>query len=510
MIRSKDDFDMVLMFDKKPCLHIVFCVSGFILENEGIIEPWTILPAFCPFSRIEAVQFDISCLADVGRAVSSKLNDEDHKTINTTENWPINNPSKPENVSPLPLKNYELIESESVKQNVRFNIVGLPEDDDLEEFPSTNNLNTTSKEPEKEEKTQHNEQKPKLSLLSSITTAISWPRAFFSSKQRTAWDVGLLRAEKVGHILADEIILTRSRGQRPITLVGYSLGARVIFSALQTLAQYGETGNADVYSMIDSVYLIGSAIENNSSWTRVCTVVNGRFVNAYSKEDWMLPLLYQTSNSSHLSKNGIAGTSKINLPDSVVDSTNSVLNRANSVQRGPRKYLYEGVSTPMSPTNPNYYPPSEAVVETQADAKWIENVDISSIINNHDQYPNKLGEILEFIGFERTQALSESQDSASPAISASPTTTKAKHSDRPAPLLLGSALKKRPGMKKNASAENVLSPIADEVLFESTYDEAMSARDVDLPIDFSGKEDVPGWTGQINNMQRYMKNVDSQ
>ena len=48
------------------------------------------------------------------------------------------------------------------------------------------------------------------------------------------WAVSLDRAWSAGQILADSII-ERNLGTRPITLVGYSIGARVIFSCLQEL-----------------------------------------------------------------------------------------------------------------------------------------------------------------------------------------------------------------------------------------------------------------------------------
>ena len=45
------------------------------------------------------------------------------------------------------------------------------------------------------------------------------------------WSVSQARADMAGLILADSII-DRNLGTRPITLVGFSLGARVIYAAL--------------------------------------------------------------------------------------------------------------------------------------------------------------------------------------------------------------------------------------------------------------------------------------
>lgn len=67
------------------------------------------------------------------------------------------------------------------------------------------------------------------------------------------WAVSLDRATAAGKILADSLV-ERNLGTRPITLVGYSLGARVIFSCLQELAKKGAFG------IVQNVYLFGSPV----------------------------------------------------------------------------------------------------------------------------------------------------------------------------------------------------------------------------------------------------------
>ncbi|KAI7036171.1 DUF726-domain-containing protein, partial [Hortaea werneckii] len=52
------------------------------------------------------------------------------------------------------------------------------------------------------------------------------------------WAVSLARADATGLVLADSLI-DRNLGIRPITLVGFSLGSRVIFSCLKELARRG-------------------------------------------------------------------------------------------------------------------------------------------------------------------------------------------------------------------------------------------------------------------------------
>ena len=90
------------------------------------------------------------------------------------------------------------------------------------------------------------------------------------------------RANAAGLILADSLV-DRNLGARPITLVGFSLGARVIFAALRELASRGAFG------IIQNVFLFGSpVVANKDEYLRARSVVSGRFVNAYASNDWIL------------------------------------------------------------------------------------------------------------------------------------------------------------------------------------------------------------------------------
>lgn len=96
------------------------------------------------------------------------------------------------------------------------------------------------------------------------------------------WTVSMGRANAAGLILADSLI-DRNLGVRPITLVGFSLGARVIFACLRELAARGAFG------LIQNVYLFGSPIVNSTEeYLRARSVVSGRFVNSYASNDWIL------------------------------------------------------------------------------------------------------------------------------------------------------------------------------------------------------------------------------
>jgi hypothetical protein len=100
------------------------------------------------------------------------------------------------------------------------------------------------------------------------------------------WTVSLARADLAGLILADSLI-DRNLGSRPITLVGFSLGARVISAALRELTKKGQIG------IVQNVYIFGTpVVVNTDEFTRIRSIVPGRFVNAYTTNDWILGLSF--------------------------------------------------------------------------------------------------------------------------------------------------------------------------------------------------------------------------
>lgn len=93
----------------------------------------------------------------------------------------------------------------------------------------------------------------------------------------------------------------RNLGNRPITLLGYSLGARVIFSCLKELADKGAHG------LIQNVYLLGSpVVASKDDYLKVRSVVSGRFVNGYSRNDWILGYLFRATSGGIMRVSGIA------------------------------------------------------------------------------------------------------------------------------------------------------------------------------------------------------------
>lgn len=65
-------------------------------------------------------------------------------------------------------------------------------------------------------------------------SAIAWPTGLLglASVIDNPWGVCCRRSAQVGKQLA-EVLLSREQGYRPVTLIGYSLGARVIYYCLK-------------------------------------------------------------------------------------------------------------------------------------------------------------------------------------------------------------------------------------------------------------------------------------
>lgn len=141
-------------------------------------------------------------------------------------------------------------------------------------------------------------------VLTALMSAIQLPMALskLSYLLDNPWNVSLDRAWKAGKILA-ETLIEGNLGVRPITLVGFSLGARLIYSCLITLA------NRAGYGLIENVILLGTPITvKPDQFGLARSVVSGKFISGYSKKDWVLGYLFRATSGGILT---VAGLSKI-------------------------------------------------------------------------------------------------------------------------------------------------------------------------------------------------------
>ncbi|KAI0837319.1 DUF726-domain-containing protein [Hypoxylon sp. FL0890] len=150
------------------------------------------------------------------------------------------------------------------------------------------------------------------------------------------WTVGMVRAEKAGGVLAD-VLVNRLVGERPVTLIGYSLGARVIYACLMALSE------KRIFGLVENVVIMGAPCPTEARvWVAMKSVVAGRLVNVYSKNDYLLGFLHRSSCWQY----GVAGLQKV-----------------------------QGV--------PN-----------------VENFEVSEVMTNHLRYRHLVGSILKKIGWE--------------------------------------------------------------------------------------------------------------
>ncbi|SMR52792.1 unnamed protein product [Zymoseptoria tritici ST99CH_1E4] len=155
-------------------------------------------------------------------------------------------------------------------------------------------------------------------ILTTLMAGLSTPMilAKMSYLIDNPWTVSLARADATGLILADSII-DRNLGVRPITLVGFSLGSRVIFSCLKELARRGAFG------LIQNVYMFGSpVVVKKDEYIRARSVVHGRFVNGYATNDWILGYLFRATSGGIMRVAGLAsvdvtGIENINVTEHV-------------------------------------------------------------------------------------------------------------------------------------------------------------------------------------------------
>ena len=142
----------------------------------------------------------------------------------------------------------------------------------------------------------------KQTIFASLSAAL-WPLGLLKVGRLVdnPFSIAKVRSDKAGEVLADALI-NRAQGERPVTLIGYSLGARVIYSCLLSLAE------RRAFGLIENAVLLGTPTPSDSTdWAMLRAVVAGRLINGYSEHDYILGFLYRTSSIQL----GVAGLQKI-------------------------------------------------------------------------------------------------------------------------------------------------------------------------------------------------------
>lgn len=142
--------------------------------------------------------------------------------------------------------------------------------------------------------------------LGATVTALALPAMLYSAAGAidNPWSLSMARADKAGRILAN-LLLRREHGHRPVILLGWSAGARMIFTCLEILAAAPDGAGQGI---VDSAFLLGCPVEaDEQRWAAARSIVADRLVNGYAPGDWLLSLVSRAS----LNVSSIAGLTPI-------------------------------------------------------------------------------------------------------------------------------------------------------------------------------------------------------
>lgn len=178
--------------------------------------------------------------------------------------------------------------------------------------------------------------------------ACSLPMAVLAAANKidSTWTLACNRADEAGKGLA-KTLLEASSGNRPVTLIGFSMGARVIFSCLVELGKEqiewekrrvekaemtkkpkrdSKAGKAEAESETDTpirepasivqdVILMGLPFHlDKASWEICRQVVAGRLVNCYIPKDLVLLYIFNVNRLSTDVLSPVCGTSPVRVP----------------------------------------------------------------------------------------------------------------------------------------------------------------------------------------------------
>ncbi|ORC92601.1 uncharacterized protein TM35_000033540 [Trypanosoma theileri] len=113
------------------------------------------------------------------------------------------------------------------------------------------------------------------------------------------------RSSYTGKDLASAL-LDPQKGNRPVSLIGFSFGSRVIVECLEELYR------VKAFGIVENVFMMGSTVTSSRQlWGELRQIVAGRLVNIYSRGDWMLWLMYKANEAA---LKPMAGINPVNVP----------------------------------------------------------------------------------------------------------------------------------------------------------------------------------------------------
>jgi len=181
-------------------------------------------------------------------------------------------------------------------------------------------------------------------VFATLMTAVTLPYGLVLAANTidSSWTMATERADRAGIELAKSLIDSIA-GHRPVVLVGFSMGARVIYSCLKELDKHQEIWEAhqqrkrlpvnnrrkssnrqredsgednlryvrEPASIIEDAILMGTPNHVSiQGWEACRRVVAGRMINCYSRKDYILSLMFQLKRFQGILR-PVCGTSPV-------------------------------------------------------------------------------------------------------------------------------------------------------------------------------------------------------
>jgi hypothetical protein len=131
----------------------------------------------------------------------------------------------------------------------------------------------------------------------------------------SARSVAQQRADKAGEQLA-RTLLARVHGNRPVTLIGFGMGARMIIKCLLALSEA-----PDGQGIVETACLLGTPYPADAlEWAKASSVCSYRLINAYNSRDWLLALAYRATSANISGIAGLRSVEFINGSEAVLEN----------------------------------------------------------------------------------------------------------------------------------------------------------------------------------------------
>lgn len=227
-----------------------------------------------------------------------------------------------------------------------------------------------------------------------------------------AWLRAMDKARQAGQLMARTLLAQKQQSQahsllyrRPVTLIGYGMGARLIFHCLEYLHDHG---GEDGKGIVEHAILLGAPVPTiRSNWLKARAVVANRLVNCYARFDWILALLYRIKSYDV----GVAGLYPVFINEenhrqheqtlgklddnALVRDSKTLFDEDN--ERVELKGEQENVIVKEVEESEIRVPLPDFAAAEMEHLQEVENIDITHIVSVHSDYPKLLYTILDLV-----------------------------------------------------------------------------------------------------------------